>query len=97
MSQHNVSNSGNLTTLFAGAILGAAGLAWWLLNESDRRREISLQKASKGSVIDDKNSASNKNGSNESSDTPRLEERVEKLYAEIERVREQLESLGSST
>jgi uncharacterized membrane protein YccC len=32
------SNSGILLSAMAGAVLGAAGLAWWLLSEAERRR-----------------------------------------------------------
>ena len=91
MVQNHDSGSGTLTTLVTGAVIGAAGLAWWLLNEADRRRRISGQKAmlyvprmQDGSEV------------YESSDNGQLEERVEKLNAEIARVRAQLEGLGTN-
>ena len=45
MVQNHDSGSGTFTTLVTGAVIGAAGFAWWLLNEADRRRRISGQKA----------------------------------------------------
>ena len=91
MVQNHDNGSGTLTTLVTGAVIGAAGLAWWLLNEADRRRRISGQKAmlyvprmQDGSEV------------YESSDNGQLEERVEKLNAEIARVRAQLEGLGTN-
>jgi len=38
--------SGSLGTLLAGAVIGAAGLAWWLLSEAERRRQLSRQESS---------------------------------------------------
>ena len=91
MVQNHDSGSGTLTTLVTGAVIGAAGLAWWLLNEADRRRRISGQKAmlyvprmQDGSEVF------------QTSDNGQLEERVEKLNAEIARVRAQLEGLGTN-
>ena len=45
MGQQHDTTSGTLTTLLAGAVIGAAGLAWWLLNEADRRRRLGNEKA----------------------------------------------------
>ena len=45
MAQHHDTGSGTLATLVTGAVLGAAGLAWWLLNEADRRRRYGAQKS----------------------------------------------------
>ena len=90
MAQQHDTGSGTLATLVTGAVLGAAGLAWWLLNEADRRRRYGAHKSmlhaprmQDGSEVLD----SPKNG--------HLEERVEKLNAEIARVRAQLEGLGT--
>ena len=90
MGQHHSTSSGTLPTLVTGAVIGAAGLAWWLLNEAERRRRLHHQKAmlhaprmQDGSEVLDPR------------DGGQLEERVEKLNAEIARVRAQLERLGS--
>ena len=89
MGQQHDTASATLATLVSGAVLGAAGLAWWLLNEADRRRKVGHQKAmlyaprmQDGSEV------------LEPSGHGVLEERVEKLNAEIARVRAQLENLG---
>ena len=90
MGQQHDTTSGTLTTLLVGAVIGAAGLAWWLLNEADRRRQLGSQKAmlyaprmQDGSEV------------LEPSRNGHLEERVEKLNSEIARVRAQLERLGT--
>ena len=90
MGQQHNSTSGTLTTLVVGAVIGAAGLAWWLLNEADRRRQLGNQKAmlyaprmQDGSEV------------LEPSRNGHLEERVEKLNSEIARVKAQLERLGT--
>ena len=91
MVQNHDSGSGTFTTLVTGAVIGAAGLAWWLLNEADRRRRIGGQKAMLyGPRMQDGSEVY------ESSDNGHLEERVEKLNAEIARVRAQLEGLGTN-
>ena len=65
-------------------------LAWWLLNEADRRRRVSQQQAML-------HAPRMQDGSEvlEPSGGGQLEERVEKLNAEIARVRAQLERLGT--
>jgi len=40
------SSSGSLGTLLAGALIGAAGLGWWLLSEAERRRASQRQERS---------------------------------------------------
>ena len=91
MVQNHDSGSGTFSTLVTGAVIGAAGLAWWLLNEADRRRRIGGQKAMLYVPrMQDGSEAY------ESSDNGHLEERVEKLNAEIARVRAQLEGLGTN-
>jgi len=90
MSQHHSSGSGTFATLVTGALFGAAGLAWLLLNEADRRRRVNHHQAML-------HAPRMQDGSEvlESSGGGVLEERVEKLNAEIARVRAQLERLGS--
>ena len=83
-----------LATLVTGAVIGAAGLAWWLLNEADRRRRLGGQRAmlyaprmQDGSEVFDANG----NGHRKNK---QLEEKVEQLNAAIADVRRQLEGLG---
>ncbi|MAR06669.1 MAG: hypothetical protein CL862_06175 [Cyanobium sp. NAT70] len=96
MGQHPDTAPATLATLITGAVIGAAGLAWWLLNEADRRRQLGSQKAmlyaprmQDGSeVLDPHTNGHNRN--------KQLEERVEKLNAAIADVRRQLEGMGKS-
>ena len=45
MSEYRDSSSNNLLSLISGAFIGAAGLAWWLISEADKRKEEKKQKA----------------------------------------------------
>ena len=45
MSEYRDSSSNNLLSLISGAFIGAAGLAWWLSSEADKRKEEKKQKA----------------------------------------------------
>ena len=45
MSQYRESSTGSLSSLISGAVLGAAGLAWWLFSEAERRQQTRKQKA----------------------------------------------------
>ena len=42
MGQHREPATGSLTSLISGAVLGAAGLAWWLFSEEERRQRAML-------------------------------------------------------
>jgi hypothetical protein len=85
--------SSSLGTLLAGAMLGAAGLAWWMLSESERRRQRSLER-SRYSAADDAEAL-------EAGETGRpvrehdLQDKVHQLNQAIEDVRRQLESLST--
>ena len=48
MSEYRDSSSNNLLSLISGAFIGAAGLAWWLISEADKRKEEKKQKAMNG-------------------------------------------------
>jgi Flp pilus assembly protein TadB len=43
-SSQGSSGGSLLLTALAGAVLGAAGLAWWLVSEADRRRQTPLRR-----------------------------------------------------
>ena len=45
MDPYRESSNGSLGSLLSGAILGAAGLAWWLFSEAERRQQTRKQKA----------------------------------------------------
>ena len=88
MGHQHETGSGTLTTLVAGAVIGAAGLAWWLLNEAERRSRIGRQRAMLYAPrIQDGSEVL------EPSENGLLEQRVERLNTEIARA--QLERLGS--
>ena len=48
MSEYRDSSSNNLLSLISGAFIGAAGLAWWLISEADKRKE---EKKTKGNDV----------------------------------------------
>ena len=97
MNQYRESNNGSLGSLLSGAILGAAGLAFWLFSEAERRQQTRKQKAmlyapriQDGSeAFENLSTINDKNNEN-------LEDRVEKLNAAIADVRKQLEDLGET-
>ena len=94
MSEYRDSSSNNLLSLISGAFIGAAGLAWWLISEADKRKEEKKQKAMMySSRIQDGSEAidSNKNINVEGE---KLEKKVEQLNSAIADVRKQLEELG---
>ena len=45
MTEYKDSSSNNVLSLISGAFIGAAGLAWWLISEADKRKETKKQKA----------------------------------------------------
>ena len=98
MGQYRDSNSGSLASLISGAVLGAAGLAWWLLSEAEKRNETRKQKAMLYAPrIQDGSEATelvSDSGGSQSND--QLEQRVEQLNSAIADVRKQLEDLGAS-
>lgn len=88
------SASGTLATLVSGAVLGAAGLAWWLLSEADRRQRARRQRSMMYAPrIQDGSEAFEPTGT--MSQDGQLEHRVEQLNAAIADVRKQLEDLGT--
>ena len=48
MGQPHDTAPATLATLIIGAVIGAGGLAWWLLNETERRRHIGKQLCLRG-------------------------------------------------
>lgn len=88
------SASGTLATLVSGAVLGAAGLAWWLLSEADRRQRTRRQQSMLYAPrIQDGSEAFD--ASEQAGQDDQLEHRVEQLNAAIADVRRQLEDLGA--
>ena len=98
MDRYRETGSSTLGSLISGAVLGAAGLAWWLFSEAEKRQQARKQKAmlyapriQDGSEALESNTASLGTFNNEN-----LEERVEQLNSAIADVRRQLEELGDN-
>jgi len=92
------SGSALMVSAMAGAVLGAAGLAWWLLREANRRRQAPA--LAPHVAVDDPDDplaldggrAPTVQGRERQQDGP-LHDRVHQLNLAIEDVRRQLESL----
>ncbi len=100
MSEYRQSSTGSLSSLISGAIIGAAGLAWWLFSEAEKRQQTKKHRAmlyaprmQDGSEAHEASQTSSK----QEISSDQLEERVEQLNAAIADVRKQLEDLGSRT
>ncbi len=96
MSSHREPAAGSLSSLISGALLGAAGLAWWLLSEAERRQKARKQKAMLYAPrMQDGSEAFEATSRSSNVESEQLEQRVEQLNAAIADVRKQLEDLGS--
>jgi flagellar biosynthesis chaperone FliJ len=94
------SGSGSLGTLVAGAVIGAAGLAWWLLSEAERRQQRSRQernlRLSRLSGTEEEALELQRDGMRSGLDSGQeiqLQDKVQQLNQAIEDVRRQLEGL----
>ncbi|MCX5957960.1 MAG: hypothetical protein NTW51_16580 [Cyanobacteria bacterium] len=94
------SGSGLLLSVLGGAVLGAAGLGWWLLSEADRRRQSRLPQPLRlrsprqpAAPADHQPRAAFQPTSAAASVDPLLQERVQQLNKAIDEVRRQLEQL----
>tara|TARA_B100000700_G_C14307932_1_gene517959 strand:+ start:63 stop:359 length:297 start_codon:yes stop_codon:yes gene_type:complete len=95
MGQYRESSTGSFGSLISGAILGAAGLAWWLLSEAERRQENRKKRAMLYAPrIQDGSEALETTVPIEKKNKENLEQRVEQLNNAIADVRKQLEDLG---
>lgn len=95
MSEYRDSSSNNFLSLISGAFIGAAGLAWWLISEADKRKEEKKQKAMMySSRIQDGSEAIETNENIKDIEGDKLEQKVEELNSAIADVRKQLEELG---
>ena len=95
MTEYRDSSSNNLLSLISGAFIGAAGLAWWLISEADKRKETKKQRAMMYSsrIQDGSEAIDTKEYLNEVKGE-KLEQKVEQLNTAIADVRRQLEELG---
>jgi hypothetical protein len=94
------SGSGSLLSGVAGALLGAAGLAWWLLSEAEKRRldgrqqrALELSRLHEGSDAVADGASGSRLGSQGQKD---LHLKVHELNQAIEDVRQQLEGMATS-
>ena len=95
MTEYRDSSSNNFLSLISGAFIGAAGLAWWLISEADKRKETKKQKAMMySSRIQDGSEAIDENENMNEIKGDKLEQKVEQLNSAIADVRRQLEELG---
>ena len=97
MDPYRGSNASSLGSLISGAVLGAAGLAWWLFTEAEKRQQTRKQKAMLYAprIQDGSEAFEAESKSKENETSEQLEQRVEQLNAAIADVRKQLEELGS--
>ena len=100
MARQSEAESGSalLVSAMAGAVLGAAGLAWWLLSEAERRRlqprqprVLRLSRLTDAGEPDDGPATD----SHDHAGDRDLHDKVHELNQAIDDVRRQLESMGS--
>ncbi|MEI7664504.1 MAG: hypothetical protein WCI65_00455 [Synechococcaceae cyanobacterium ELA263] len=84
-----------LVSAMAGAVLGAAGLAWWLLSEADRRRQAQrhLRVLRQSGLQGLQSGLQGLQGGQAKPVEDPLHNRVQQLNQAIEDVRRQLEQL----
>ena len=96
MARQQDSTSATLATLVSGAVLGAAGLGWWLISEADRRRRLRYKRSMLYAPRMQDGSEALGPGELQPLDSDsQLEARVEQLNAAIADVRKKLEDLDS--
>ncbi|MEY4296943.1 MAG: hypothetical protein RLZZ423_122 [Cyanobacteriota bacterium] len=93
----NRDSGSSLGTLLAGAVIGAAGLAWWLFSESDRRQQRSRQERNLrlGRLSADDAEAFEPAEHSGPLRERELQDKVHQLNQAIDDVRRQLESLST--
>ena len=97
MPQYRDTSTGSFSSLFSGVVLGAAGLAWWLFSEAERRHKTRKQKAMLYAprIQDGSEAQENSSPALHQQNSEQLEQRVEQLNSAIADVRRQLEELGA--
>jgi hypothetical protein len=87
-------SSGALASAVAGAVIGAAGLAWWLLSEAERRRGQARQRRNLSlSRLQGALDGGEGGNLNQPLQERELHQKVQELNQAIESVRRQLEQL----
>ncbi|MEB3200037.1 MAG: hypothetical protein VKK62_05885 [Synechococcaceae cyanobacterium] len=90
-----------LLSAFAGAVVGATGLAWWLLTQAERRRQLERQQrllrlSRLQSLASEDDALMPERGASRDAAAPAdgpLGDRVRQLNQAIDEVRRQLEAL----
>ena len=97
MGQYRESSASSFSSLISGAVLGAAGLAWWLFSEAERRQQTRKQKAMLYAprIQDGSEALETTPNTIKAESSEQLEQRVEQLNSAIADVRKQLEDLGA--
>jgi hypothetical protein len=86
--------SSGIGTAVAGAVIGAAGLAWWLLSEAERRRgEVRQRRTISLSRLQGALDPRESTGQSQPLQDRELHQKVQELNQAIENVRRQLEQL----
>lgn len=89
-----VGSSAVLASAVAGALIGAAGLAWWLLSEAERRRSgVGPRRQPRLTRSQSSMDASEAPALNQPLQDRELHQKVQDLNQAIESVRRQLEQL----
>ena len=98
MDRYRETGSSTLGSLISGAVLGAAGIAWWLFSEAEKRQQARKQKAMLYAprIQDGSEALESSTASLGTLNSEKLEERVEQLNSAIADVRRQLEELGDN-
>ena len=93
------SGSSSLGTLLAGALIGAAGLGWWLLSEAERRRSDRRQTRSLrlNRLSWNEDEALDAPAASRLLRETELQDKVHELNQAIEDVRRQLESMSTQS
>jgi hypothetical protein len=87
-------HSSGIGTAVAGAVIGAAGLAWWLLSQAERRRGEARQRRNLSlSRLQGTLDAGETGPFNQPLQDRELHQKVQELNQAIESVRRQLEQL----
>ncbi|MCT0200838.1 hypothetical protein KQ313_14290 [Synechococcus sp. CS-1325] len=87
-------STGLLASAIGGALVGAAGLGWWLLSEAERRRQALRQRRSLSLSRLQEGSRDGELGEHRPLLDSELQHKVKELNRAIEDVRRQLECLS---
>ncbi|MCP9774571.1 hypothetical protein [Cyanobium sp. WAJ14-Wanaka] len=98
-SNTGAGNSGAFLSGFAGALIGAAGLAWWLLSEAENRRDgVRTRRQLRLSRLGEVEAVGQGSEPSQGQIKPStdLHHRVHELNQAIDEVRQQLEEMATT-